>query len=84
MTPVHVYPVLSWKDDHITNFLKGGYTIASCACDKQLYNQFSVKIIPFNNCLGERLLYSQLSGIDNDRASYQLTYYHITNYLGKR
>ena len=40
----------------------GGYTIASCACDGQLYSQFSMKILLFNNCLGERLLYSQLSG----------------------
>ena len=45
----------------------GGYTIGSCACDRQLYSQFSVKILLFNNCLGERLLYSQLSG---DRQQY--------------
>ena len=67
MTPVHVQPVLSWKVYHITNFLKGGYTLASCACDRQLYSKFSVKILLFNNCLGERLLYSQLSG---DRQQY--------------
>ena len=65
MTPVHVLPDLSWKVYHITNFLKGGvggYTMASYACDRQLYSQFSVKILIFNNCLEERLLYSQLSG----------------------
>ena len=45
----------------------GGYTIASCACDRQLYSKFSVKILLFNNCLGERLPYSQLTG---DRQQY--------------
>ena len=39
----------------------------------------------FNNCLGEKILYSQLSGgIDNYRASYPLKYYHTTNCLGER
>ena len=86
MTPVHALPVLSWKVYHITNFLKGGgYTIASCACDRQLYSQFSVKkYFYLIIVLGKDYYIASCPGIDNYRARYPLTCYHITNFLGEK
>ena len=86
MTPVHVLPVLSWKVYHITNFLKGGgYTMASHVWDRQLRSQFSVKKYFYLIIVLRKDYYiASCPGIDNYRASYQLTCYHITNCLGKR
>ena len=77
MTPVHVLPVLSWKVYHITNFLKvGGYTMASYACDRQLYSHLISVLgkdyyIAVASFPGDRQLYSQFS----------IEYYHVTNSL---
>ena len=65
--------LIVWRKDYyiascpgIDNYI-AIYLLKYYHTDRQLYSQFSVKILLFNTCLGERLLYSQLSG---DRQQY--------------